>query len=116
MFNIAELPELEISDKLYDGPNAMIVKATNRESGSREILKVLKSDTPSKGGMVRMHQEYMIASKVNSPYVATILEMVDRDSILALRMKDIGAKCLSEYLALQPLSLEHGLEVGISIL
>ena len=78
-------------------------------------MKVLKSDSPSQKEIVRFHQEYSIAKRMDSPYVAKVLGSINQDKVFALLVEDIGGRSLSAWLQDEPPSLSEGLAIAISI-
>ncbi|MFT5470253.1 MAG: putative ATPase/signal transduction histidine kinase [Verrucomicrobiales bacterium] len=113
------LPKIEgyeITEQVYESPNSVIFR-TRRSAGEGSVLKVLKADSPSQKEIVRFHQEYAIAKRIDSPYVAKIFDLIDRDNVVALQVEDIGAQSLSAWIELEqgPLPLLEALEVGISV-
>ena len=105
----------DIAQQLYESQHSLILKTAPTSDAPATILKVLKSDSPSPREIVKFHQEFSIANRIDSPNVAKIFGMVKQDSVIALRVEDIGAQSLSVWLQREPPSLIEGLEIAIAV-
>ena len=105
----------EVTEQIYESSHSLIFKTRQVDGAPSSLLKVLKTDSPSPSEIVQFHQEYAIAERIDSPYVARVLGMVKQDDVVALQIEDIGARSLSAWLEDDAPSLLEGLEIAIAI-
>ena len=115
MPELLQFDEFEVTEQVYESPHSLIFKTRQAADAPLVLLKVLKTDSPSPKEIVRFHQEYLIARKIDSPYVVKILGLIDQDNLVALRIEDIGAQNLNTWLEQDPPSILEGLEIAISV-
>ncbi len=115
------MPELlqfngfEITEQVYESPHSLIFKTQVVKGGPKVLLKVLKADSPSPTEIVRFHQEYQIARRIDSPYAAKVMGLIDQEQAVALSVEDIGAQSLIAWLEQDPPSMIEGLEIAIAV-
>ena len=112
---LPKIDGVEVIEQVYESSNSIIFKTQELNGEPASLLKVLKVDSPSPSEVVQFHQELSITDKIDSPYVARILGLVQTEDIVALRVEDFGGQSLSAWLRDKPPSLLEGLEIAISI-
>jgi predicted ATPase/signal transduction histidine kinase/CheY-like chemotaxis protein/HPt (histidine-containing phosphotransfer) domain-containing protein len=115
MHDLVRVDGLEVTELVYESAHSLIFKTKQVTNAPPTLLKVLKSDSPSAKEIVRFHQEYSIANRIDSPFVAKVLGLINWDNVVALRIEDIGARSLTAWLETDPPSLPEGLKIAISI-
>ena len=75
MHDLAQLNGLEVTELVYESAHSLIFKTRKTTDAPPTLLKILKTDSPSKKEIVRFHQEYSIAHRIDSPFVLPLVTL-----------------------------------------
>lgn len=73
MQNLLQIDGIEVTEQVYESLHSLIFKTKQTTDRPPVLLKVFKTDSPSQKEIVRFHQEYLIAKRIDSRYVAKVL-------------------------------------------
>ena len=92
-----EFGNYEVQTKIYETNFVEIQKAVHKKTGTKAILKLIKSEFPSPAVIAKLNREFNILSQIDSPYIIKVYSLEKQDNRLAIAMEDIDAISLKEY-------------------
>ncbi len=114
MFTNTTFVGLTLAELIYTSPNSLIYKTVSKNDSPKAILKVLKESSPERE-RIRFYQEFSIAKKINSPYVAKVFDLIKNDSTIGILVEDIDAESVKTWIEKQGLSIADKLTIAIAV-
>lgn len=108
------IPNYQILTQIYESANSLVYRAIKKADNQPVILKVLRSDYPTKEELSRYRQEYDIVRHLNLDGVIKAYSLEKYQNTLVMCLEDFGGDSLKHWLAQRTFSLEELLRLAIS--
>ncbi|MDJ0837954.1 MAG: AAA family ATPase [Acidobacteriota bacterium] len=86
----------EVTELVYEGSQSLVYRARTRADGRPVIVKQAATPWPGEIERRRLHREFDIGCKFNSPYLSRYLGLDDSETTLYLIKEDLGEVGLHE--------------------
>lgn len=104
----------QILSQLYEGKNALLLRATRNSDQKQVVIKYLKPEMSNPKLMQQLTTEYERQCNINSSHVVKTLELLTLPNSIALVMEDFPYPSLSDILH-EKIPLETKVRIAISI-
>ena len=105
----------QVSEKLYESFDSIILRATRDIDDENVILKVLKQDFPTSTELNRYQYEYNILNELNENGIIKSYGIEKYKNTFIIVLEDFAGISLKEFLLKKPLPLEHFLTLAIQL-
>jgi predicted ATPase/signal transduction histidine kinase/GAF domain-containing protein len=109
------LPGHTVVEQLYMGSRTAVYRAVQDDDQRSVVIKVLLSDYPTFGELVKFRNQYAISKNLNLPGIIRPLSLQSWGNGYALVMEDWGDLPLNQYLQQQALSWVDVLEIALQL-
>jgi predicted ATPase/class 3 adenylate cyclase/tRNA A-37 threonylcarbamoyl transferase component Bud32 len=113
--NMSFVPGFQLSERLYEGTNSFVFRATRDSDGEHVVIKILKNDFPSASRLARYRSEFEITNSLNLPGVIRALQLNRHDKSLMMVLEDFDGISVGELLSSRALSHDEFLETALQI-
>ena len=100
-----------ITSTLYKDASVELCRALRRRDGASVIIKIVNDDEPGPGETKRLHNEYKIIQRLDSPYVLKAYEFDRQKTQSRLILEDFDGEPLSDQLD-QPIEIGRFLDIA----
>ena len=105
----------DIQEQLYKSAHSMIYRGRCDEDNHPVILKLLKSEYPTREELARFRCEYEMTRKLDIDGVIQVYALEPYKNSLMMLLEDFGGDSLKNILASRSLTLTEFLELAIRI-
>lgn len=104
-----------INEKIHEGPLTLICRASRAKDDHPVILKMLRSEYPSQGELVRLRSEYQYIKNLHDDNIIKAYDYEEQGKTAALILEDFGGTSLDRILSAGRLNLEACLHIGLEL-
>src|SRR5919109_5402732 len=108
------LGNYKILEKLGEGGQGTVYKATDNKLGRTVVIKVLPAElTVKETNLKRFEREARLASALDHPNICTIFDMDEANGLHYIAMQYVDGKNVRQLCNGRPLELESALRIAI---
>lgn len=105
----------EIADQIYENVNTIVYRGQDRRNQQPVVIKVLRSENPTKREISRLRHEYEISKDLNIKGVVKPYALENSHLSEALILEDFGGESLKSFLRSTTLNMQDFLAIAIQL-
>src|SRR6266550_9056282 len=110
------LRNYRITEKLGEGGQAAVYKATDAKLGRTVVIKILPQElTAKEANLRRFEREARLASSLDHPNICTIFDLNEIEGVHFIAMQYIAGRNVRQLVNGKPLQLESALSIAIQV-
>ncbi len=108
------IPGYSITTVLHTGTRATVYSATDEQTGTPVVIKILNTENPEIRELILFRNQYALQN-INHPNIIKCYDLKPYNQSYALILEDFGGISLHEYTRVQPLDIKEFLNIAIEI-